>query len=53
MSVLISDAIDVFECIIREWVVAGFSNMVSSAESDEVLLEVPAVDFGELLRDML
>ena len=51
MSVLISDAIDVFECI-REWVVAGFSNMVSSAESD-VLLEVPAVGFGELLRDML
>ena len=51
MSVLISDAIDVFECIIREWVVAGFSNMVSSAESD-VLLEVPAVGFGKL-RDML
>ena len=51
MSVLISDAIDVFECI-QEWVVAGFSNMVSSAESDDVLLEVPAVGFGEL-RDML
>ena len=48
MSVLISDAIDER---IREWVVAGFSNMVSSAESD-VLLEVPAVGFGEL-RDML
>ena len=49
MSVLIRDAIDER---IREWVVAGFSNMVSSAESDEVLLEVPAVGFGEL-RDML